>query len=277
MEMNLFFVDLTSGSSSEEHFLAAHISTPGFSEDGYFYCPDRVVGDITPVREETPSGGVRRVLRVCEDAKAESFDPALETFLVVVSNRTRWMSKARQPVEQLGRPGGRYGCIALLPAGVEPQVLPYKEARKLRKTHWWVGSAYGRAVVLPKGVKLSRIPWQRDDAHATECRAFAEALGVSPLVNVVRCTQDELLQHTEYVNAGGGVLVERASHDVPDESDNHRIGGSSVGWDKHLPPETRWVLGKQARLNHPRIGGWRIEYALVALADVTPAEVAAHK
>lgn len=272
---NLFFVNLTSGSSSEEHFLGAHISTPGFSERGYFNCPDRVMGDIKPVLEETPGGGVRRVLRVSEGAKAEPLNPALETFLIIVSNRTRWLSKARRPVEQLGRPGGEYGCIALLTAGVEPQVLPYKEARKLRKTHWWVGGAYGQAVVLPHGVKLPRIPWQRDDAHAKECRAFAEALGVSPLVNVVRCTQDELLQHTEYVNGGGGIVIERASNGVPDENDNYRVGGSSIGWDKRLPPETRWVLGKQARLNHPNLGGWRIEYALAALADVTPAEVAA--
>ncbi len=128
--------------------------------------------------------------------------------------------------------------------------------------------------MLTKGVALSRIPWQRDNAHATECRAFAEALGVSPIVNVVRCTQDQLLQHTEYVNGGGGVLIERALHGVPDQSENHRISGSSVGRDKHLPPETRWVLGRQVCLNHPRVGGWRIEYDPVALADVTPEEVA---
>lgn len=271
---NLYIVNLTSGSSSEDHFLYAHIDAPGF-EEGYSYCPERVVGDITPVLEETPSGGVRRVLRVSEEAKAESFDPELETYLVVISNRVRWSSKARQPVEQLGRPDGRYGCIALLPTGVEPQVLPYKEARNLRKTHWWVGDAYGQAVMLPKGVKLSRISWQRDDAHAKECRAFAEALGVSPLVFVARCSQEELLQQTEYVNGGAGLVIERASHGVPDESDNHRMGGSSFGWDKHLPPETRWVLGKQARLNHPRIGGWRTEYGLIALEGVTPAEIAA--
>ncbi len=135
---NIILVNLTK-SSTEKKFVETHLIVKGCNiHHAYPHTVTAMSSEIVPVLEETPIGGVCRVLRV-EDVK-EPFNSELETFLMVISNRTRWVSNAYQPVEQLGRPGGRYGCIALLPAGVDLQVLPYKEARKSRKTHWWVVS-----------------------------------------------------------------------------------------------------------------------------------------
>jgi hypothetical protein len=252
MKNNVFIVNLGSGSSTEDHFINTHIEVKG-----YEYPPEQLTGTVVPVLEETSAGGVRRVLRV--KMEGSSLDPEVETYVLVIANRARWVNHCRRPVVQLGRPGGEYGCIALLPAGVVPQVLPYKEAK--RGDSWWVGNAYGRAVVLPRRARPLRIPWQRDDTHAEECRALSKVFGVN-VTTVVRCNPQ---QFEGYINNGGVLTIERASHSTQPAS--YEMAGASLVWKTQLPPETEWVLCKEVRLNHPRIGGYRTEYGFVCRED----------
>jgi hypothetical protein len=264
------------GGVRSENFVRRHIDAPGVYDPRFI---EEVTGDdITAVREGIPGSGgrmFRRVIRLGEGVRMGEFNPAEPTILMVVANRAQWASDAPRSVERLGRPDAPYGCVVMLPPGAQWKVeRGYSQYDEYLPRNWSGGFPVCLGSAYRKGVLVSHnplpVPWVIDQAKARECAAFADALGVGQLAAVLRCTPEEIRQQSEFLNGGGGTVVERASHGVKGTS-GHGIGGSTIGWVRSLPPETEWVLLRGGRLD--RFGLWEEYQYLMVLNGLTPEQV----
>ncbi len=285
--MNMVIINAGSGSGYELDFLASHLEAglivdkklKKIEEKDFIdlvltniHQITKLNGDVTPTRQETADCRTRRIFKI-NGAQIGYLSQKEKTILLTVSNQENWVSKTRRHVEPLGKPGKEHGCLALLPAGIEPKFLPINEARKFRKTHWVVGSAYGKAIILPRSCRPLPIQWSLETKEGLECKKFEKALAVYPIAQVRRVTQRELLvQHTW--RGWEGFMIKNSSHErISSEELPCSEICSKSNRVEIFPPETRWILFYALKVL-PGGRGLKTEHTILALDNVTPEEIA---